>query len=53
MTKIHLIFSSFASDSAFADHCERLQVINTKKLHFIHYVNGDGSKIAKIIKTVI
>ena len=27
--------------------------INTKKLQFIHSVNGDGSKTAKIIKKVI
>jgi len=27
-----------------------IMIINVKKLQFIHAVNGDGSKTAKIIK---
>jgi len=34
----------------YGDWCRLLLLINVKKLQFIHTVNGDGSKTAKIIK---
>ena len=50
-TVVETIYQMLLSSTiAFGMESRSIKLINVKKLQFIHTVNGDGSKTAKIIK---